>query len=280
MAKAPAPPRLGKRSLRSPLVRQAIRTLSNYHTTNEETDFLRTSSNDSEGCGLRTTFEGHWVAALAYHFYQSVFADRDNAEFNRVFEIPSLRSECRKQGGYDLSVGPFDTKHRYRFMHKTISQKWCDTDWTWRSKRDDDMRHLRAITGRTHAPLRRHRVFLVLNVFYCIHDWRRMGAAYIDKEGNNGAFVIPSYSSALRTVIVDLNPLKEDFGRNEGILVWRDRQRYEGGPAQEYIDSIEEGHVHAVVRGRRVPVLDLEALCTQMADEWKLRKQWRSSMIR
>jgi len=121
--------------------------------------------------------------------------------------MPSRRAESKV--GYDISIGCYNSNCRIRTMHKLVYRRWCDEEWTWclsKFYRPDqisgDYRHLETLLenykGHDHYP--RLIPYLVLNVCYCIHDYRRMGANYKDWQ-------IPPFDSLLRTIIVDLSAI-------------------------------------------------------------------------
>ncbi|WP_417379486.1 hypothetical protein [Gimesia sp.] len=271
-------PKKRTRAFTSPLIKDAIFKLSEEHDLKNKTDYPRTIDIKKQVCKLCSSYEGQWVASFAHYLFQSVFAMKANVEFSRVFEIPSLHSESHSQAGYDISVGPYDTDFRYRFMHKTVSKKWCDANWTWRSEKNNDIRHLKSLIGLTDDKLKMHKVYLVLNVFYCIHDWRRMGVDYLNK------FVIPAYDSPLRTVIIDLNDLKDNYKtkNNNGIVVWRTPVKYQGNNnPKSHLNDIEKlENTKANFQGNTLNPISLKMLCDDMKKEWRAKGPWSKSLIK
>ncbi len=95
------------------------------------------------------------------------------------------------------------------------NEHWCDRCWTYRfnyepieeEKYKGDYGHFIALIDPPRRDYEHPDVqvfpYLVINVCYCIHDYRRMGIVC-----QNGV-EIPPFSSLLRTVIVDLHHLKE-----------------------------------------------------------------------
>ena len=258
-------------------IERAIWFLSGKHNVDDDTDFLRRKD---QFCDLVSTNESHWVAAFCAYVFGKVCADHPQVAFNRFFEIPSLHSENHDRGGYDLSVGPFDTKTRYRFMHKTVLE-WCDTNWVWDEEAENDKRHLAAILGEHHDPLRRHKTFFVLHVFCCIHDWRRMGMPFRDQERGNEEYCIPDFPSLLRTVVVPLDSLKKGYDHDKWVRIERKAPAYTKGSTQEYLNSIESPDIiKCEIGGKAMSPITVDELCTLMRKEWDKMGMWSGSFMK
>jgi hypothetical protein len=258
-------------------VARAIWYLSEKHTLDHDTDYLRRSN---QFCDLVTTSESHWVAAFCDYILRKACSDHQQVTFNRFFEIPSLDSEAHERAGYDLSAGPFDTNARYRFMHKTCIA-WCDENWSWDVEAKNDRKHLAAILGANHQPLRRHKTFFVLHVFRCIHDWRRMGMEFCDRFRGNETYRVPGLSSLLRTVVIALDSLKNGYDSAKWVRIQRTAHKYETGPAQGYLNGIATpGAVACEVGGRAITPITLDDLCGSMAAEWQEGGMWNRSAFK
>jgi hypothetical protein len=274
---APGAAQPRRRPPRSPFVEKAVGVLSFDHRVDKDTDFLRRAN---QACELRTTSEAHWVAAFSEYLLRRVCAGKCQATFNRFFEIPSLGSETQELAGYDLSVGPFDTNGRHRFMHKTALQ-WCDRNWSWDEESKNDKRHLKAILGGFHSPLQRHKVYFVLHVFHCIHDWRRMGLPFTDQDREYEQYRIPDFPSLLRTVIVPLDKLKDGYDESKWVRIARKAPDYQGGPAQQYLNEIEAPqHIECEIGGQLLAPITIDQLCESMLAEWRPGGMWETSFMR
>lgn len=267
-----------KKPIGAPSVERAIAALSQNHFVDHDTDYIRRDG--GRLCDLVTTNESHWVAAFCEYILRKVCAGHPKATFNRFFEIPSLDSENQERSGYDLSVGPFDTNNRYRFMHKT-SLEWCDRNWSWHAEAKNDRKHLAAILGKNHSPLARHKTYFVLHVFRCIHDWRRMGLHFIDGERDNEEYHIPDFPSLLRTIIVPLDKLKKEYDGSKWVRIERKATEYQSGPAQQYLNEIESPqHIECEIGGQTLTPITIDQLCDSMLAEWKSGGMWESSFMK
>jgi hypothetical protein len=222
-------------------------------------------------CLLRTSSESHWVAAFAEHIIrrcckQPTDQDARDDAFSHFVEIPSTRSEVHAACGYDLSIGPYQSSDRIRTMHKT-KLTWCDRDWTWSAK-SDDLDHARYLCEGA------HKVFLVIHVFFCIHDWRRMGMKETGPDPQAG-ITLPKFTSLLRTVIIDLKSLP-GLGTAKDWTVKYDPPAPTGGTPQEQLKSlVSRSHYRITLDGKslakdqiEVAVMDLEAFRGVIAGCW------------
>jgi hypothetical protein len=267
----------------SPFVGRLVYRLSKRHKIDDRTDFDRRDEarilrqlneakkqKAAEGlCLLQSSCESHWVAAFAEHVFRNACKrpganeSRDHSFF-RFFEIPSPRSEIKKACGYDLSIGPFRSGFRYRTMHKTV-KKWCDRGWTWSAK-EGDLGHSTSLSDGKHA------AFLVLHVFFCIHDWRRMGTPEPESQ-----VVIPPFTSLLRTLILNIKAIPGV----KAVKKWKVRYRPpapSGDTDQLKLESlVSKSHYEISVDGHTIKepesvILDLKEFCGLIEKSWG--KDW------
>ena len=138
----------------------------------------------------------------------------------------------KENGGFDLSIGQFDRELRVRTMQKLINLKdqvWCDQPWNWSTDHDRTaLSQLCSLIATYADPENKqlHEPFLVINVCFCLHEFRRMG-----KPG------IPDFPDPQRTVIVDLRKIAEceEFKAMmrplfEVLMVLSDRKRKDEHP--------------------------------------------------
>lgn len=206
----------GDNGERTSIVSRAVFGLSARHDMNEATDYDRrilkavAEPPSPTKCVLRSSSEEHWVSHFAWLCLEQSRQHRPHLGFHTFCEIPSKRSEKLAAGGYDLSLGPYDTDLRLRTMHKTTPRRWCDRPWTVTFNRKD-IAHLQSLAKG------RHSFYVVVHAFYCIHDWRRMGRqATPDEENRLDSLVnIPSVTSLARTVIFEMNQVRTDIERTQ-----------------------------------------------------------------
>lgn len=184
------------------VISETIRILTDRHSLNQVTDFPKVRG----GCRLASGVETTFMALFCSHIMRVL--DWPPALFHEHFYIPSRPAEGRV--GYDLSIGNYTTENRVRTMHKVLSNGiWCDQPWAWSISAtfdanrtpQGDYRHLRTLL-RAFDEFNQLPPYLVLNVCYCIHDYRRMGTTYEDWQ-------IPPFTSLLRTVILPIYRIAE-----------------------------------------------------------------------
>lgn len=256
-------------------VRAAIEYLSGH--AQDRTMFERLLPANDGGCPWRTSEEDHWVAHFASVLLDCSREFRPRLQFNQVFEKPSHGSEKKKQGGYDLSFGPYDRdSYRIRSMHKVVKGKWCDAYWTWTADADD-MGHVEAILSNEG-----HLSLLVVNVFYCIHDWRRLGENVADQGGNLTGFVVPDFSSHLRTVIVNLSSARElVLGSGVTLTVGCRGVRKPVATVEEWQETtMAAAFVYAEANGKPLPILRVADVLEQTKIAWISKKLWAPSNVK
>ena len=109
--------------------------------------------------------------------------------------------------------------------------------------------------------------FLVINVFSCIHDYRRMGVPYKN-------YRIPKFNSLLRTVIIDLRKIPDfrNMIEDESFKLTVSKEiipREQGETPQRYIDRISAKELFKVrVSPGNIqvnePILTIDELCAQV----------------
>jgi hypothetical protein len=92
----------------------------------------------------------------------------------------------------------------------------------------------------------RHGAFLIIHVFYCIHDWRRMG--YVDSDlPALERIVVPRFTSLLRTLQVDLRAIP-DLGAAKKWSVGLRPPNPAGDSPQTRLDTlVGKGHYEILV---------------------------------
>lgn len=242
----------------------------------DQTMFFRVAEADDGGCPWRTSEEDHWVANFSSCLLDRSRNYRPNLQFHQLFEKPSHGSEAKEQGGYDLSCGPYDNEtFRIRSMHKVIKGKWCDAYWGWTADADD-MRHVQALidTGFCAA-------YLIINVFYCLHDWRRMGQVSLGQDKRMHGFIVPEFASPIRTVVVDLSASRKVLNR-DGVLI---RLTCSGlrKPVATIHDwlkaTTDESFLTAVADDVPLVIVPLENLLKQLDSAWEAGGAWEQSEL-
>jgi hypothetical protein len=190
------------------LVATAVDRLSENHSLDPDVDRAKTSTGRS--CQLASGVEANFVAMLCNYFVDHLSATRHHfPQFHEFFYIPNTRAEGKV--GYDLSIGQFSSDFRIRTMHKLKFRRWCDQKWQWSVSASFDEHnrpyrtygHLRTLLEEyDHHP--NLEPYLVLNVCYCLHDYRRMEVNYEDY------CQIPALDSLLRTAIISLRAIPRD----------------------------------------------------------------------
>jgi hypothetical protein len=182
--------------------------LSEGHSLDPITDTKRV---DSQRCELESGEESLFVTMFSHELQATLFGNGVRFPFHHLFYCPSRATEWKL--GFDLSVGrnkvPKTPSPRIRTMHKLVTGRFCDGKWTCLFK-DDDALHMALLMGAQQATYEHLYAFLVIHVCFCVHDYRRMGHA-VDEER-----VIPSFASPLRTIIVDLQRVREKYIQRSG----------------------------------------------------------------
>jgi len=242
----------------------------------DRTMYLRLEEPEDGGCRWRTSEEDHWVADLATRLLDRSRLYRPDLQFHQFIEKPSHQSESKQQGGYDLSAGPFDVDTlRIRSMHKVVKGKWCDAYWTWTTDDRDDY-HMHALMGNPQG----YPCYLIVNVFYCLHDWRRMGYQ-IGRRGTKwDGFVVPDFNSPLRTVIVDLLASKRLLPEGAKVVVGCEGLRKPVESLREWVDQTSrDGFVFATSNGHPLSIVPLDKLLKDVDRYWKDRRIWGASNL-
>ena len=189
---------------------EAINYLSRGHDISDETDSRGKVNARNGRCILSSGIEYSFVNLLCNQIYEC-YPVINRPKFHELFYIPNLRAEAIV--GYDLSIGLFSQNNRVRTMNKVINGQWCDQPWEFELITQHKKNRPHDFTGdfdhfvRLSSSQDNILPFLFLNICFCIHDFRRMGA---DLENFN----IPSYDSLLRTVIIDLHALDLQLRQN------------------------------------------------------------------
>jgi hypothetical protein len=150
-------------------------------------------------CPIAPGIEDLFRSQLAHTVICHLWRKKKPVSFHDVIYSPHATKE---NGGFDLSIGQFDLEPRIRTMQKLINLRqkvWCDQPWNWST--DDDRTALYQLCSlfKTYLdPINKqmHEPFLVINVCFCLHEFRRMG-----KPG------IPGFMDLKRTVVVDLRDI-------------------------------------------------------------------------
>ena len=238
--------------------------------------YLRLKPAKDGGCPWRTSEENHWVADLASHLLDYARSFRNKLQFHQFFEKPSHTSESKKQAGYDLSCGPYDNESfRIRTMHKVIKGKWCDAYWKWTADKDD-LRHIHALLSQPD-----YANYLVINVFYCLHDWRRAGLKVINPGDVTNEFVIPSLKSSLRTVIVDISSSQALLGSADvKVVVTCAGLRDPVKSVKEWENATgQPGFITATADGTPLKTVTVSDLYEKVKKAWSTKKKWAGSRL-
>lgn len=240
----------------------------------DATMYIRLKDAKDEGCKWRTSEEDHWVAHFACCLLDRSRKSRPGLQFHQFFEKPSHLSESNKQGGYDLSAGPYDNDtFRVRTMHKVLKGLWCDCNWEWRtSKSDND--HIQALLRQPD-----YASYLVVNVFYCLHDQRRMGETVSSEEHGIDKLPVPDLSSPLRTVIIDLTASQALLLPDTSVVI-----NCKG--LQDVPESVGEWQqqvsvtdfITATAGMQPLKVVKLDTILDNLDGYWK--DQWKTSKLR
>jgi len=206
---------------------------------------------DGNRCRLSSGIEYSFVSLFCDEIIRRL-PQQNLPQYQHIFFIPNLKAEAKV--GYDLSIGHYSQNSRVRTMHKVVNEKYCDQPWSYRfryarNRRGEDAgdyghfkKLLDAHQEDLEHPVAQISPFLVINICYCIHDYRRMGALFEPEQ-----LTIPPFESLLRTVIVDLRILREHITRqNIDIssaqfylkLSRRPERRLPQESSQEYIAKI------------------------------------------
>ena len=168
-------------------------------------------------CALSSGIEYSYVGTFCEEVLRRL-PQNNLPDYHQFFFIPNLKAEAKV--GYDLSIGDFRLRNRIRTMHKVINEKYCDQSWTFSFKysinRDNefigDYGHFISLVSRNNFDFEEPAVntfpYLIINICFCIHDYRRMGIVYPPSQ-----ITIPSFDSLLRTIIIDLRALREQATR-------------------------------------------------------------------
>lgn len=196
------------------VLRETIETMSVNHNLMPGIDSAKKRQQNGI-CALSSGIEYSFVNVFCQEVFRSL-PQENIPEYHQIFYIPNLQAEAKV--GYDLSVGHYQQNTRIRTMHKVINERYCDQSWSFRfnysiNQRGEfsgDYGHFLELTGNaTHADREQPDVnvlpFMVLNICYCIHDYRRMGSISPDQ------ITIPPFSSLLRTVIINLQILRRQI---------------------------------------------------------------------
>ena len=187
----------------------AIDELSNQHNVRNGIDSIYKVNWEEGECPLTSGIEYSFVGLFCQEILQRTI-QLNLPSYNHIFFIPNLRAESKV--GYDLSIGFYEQDRRVRSMHKVINKKWCDRRWTYRinysQNEKGDYGHLNKLLNpfQPDPELPEVQIFpyLVINICYYIHDYRRMGALFRDWN-------LPSFDSLLKTIIFDLHSLQDQL---------------------------------------------------------------------
>lgn len=183
------------------LIKQTIEQITGNHALSPVTDYCKV---EDANCRLKSGHEVTFISLLSEQIFQRLKNSTEEYLFyNQWVYMPSRRAE--EKIGYDLSIGKYDCQKRVRTMNKLLLS-WCDNRRAWSFKRGGkDHNHFVRLYNdwaKSEDSKDSLTAYLVINICYCIHEFRRMGLIL---EGYN--YRIPGFDSLLRTLIVPLTPI-------------------------------------------------------------------------
>ena len=199
------------------ILEEAIDALCNNHDLMPGVDTNKKRHQVEGRCHLSSGIEYSFVNLFCQRIFRRI-PNPDLLGYHQFFFIPNLKAEAKV--GYDLSIGSFYQNSRVRTMHKVINEKYCDQQWTYRfnfsrnksGEFSKDYGHFIKLLFNNQGDLEHPGVeispYLVINVCYCIHDYRRMGTLFEQDQ-----LTVPSFHSLLRTIIIDLKALQKQLER-------------------------------------------------------------------
>lgn len=203
--------------LKMSVLKPIIAQLSNNHnlTPGIDSNKKRMRRTDRDQCPLSSGIEYSFVNLFCDEIIRRLSLQNQHS-YQHIFFVPNLKAEAKV--GYDLSIGHYRQNRRVRTMHKVINERYCDQPWSYRFKFDQtqsgeatgDYGHFLNLLNPRSADFELRvvniRSFIVINICYCIHDYRRMGII-----SEHHQIEVPAFSSLLRTIIVDLQALREQI---------------------------------------------------------------------
>lgn len=178
------------------ILRSALAHVTDRHALDEAVD--SNEKRNHNGCSLASGIEYSFVNLFCYELMKSR-SFIDSNFYHKLFYIPNLQAEAKV--GFDLSIGNYTQLNRIRTMHKVLSERFCDESWVFNISRDSgDYRHLSQLieSSENISP------FLILNICFCIHDYRRMGDSF---PVGDRLIINPQFNSLGRTIIINLREL-------------------------------------------------------------------------
>lgn len=262
------------------LVAEAAKALSDNHSLDPDVDRRKTSGRTR--CRLASGVEVNFVAMLCSYLVGHLSATRHySPRFHEFFYIPNTRAEARV--GYDLSIGQVSSHFRIRTMHKLVLARWCDQKWQRSVSASFDVNgrpyrtygHLTTLLEEydRHPNLE---PYLVFNVCYCLHDYRRIG---VDYDG----YPIPALDSLLRTFIISLDAIPRDAVLDSGFrltVIKNAPSRREHESPREYLGRIADKELFDIrVRPGNIQlsdcILSLDDFCARI-DQGFLDGKWQA----
>jgi hypothetical protein len=198
------------------ILQEVIGAMSENHNLMPGIDFEKKREQNGI-CSLSSGIEYSFVNLFCQEIFRRL-PQENLPSYHQVFYVPNLQAEARV--GYDLSIGHFHQNFRIRTMHKVINERYCDQDWSFRfhysrnanGEYSGDYGHFIKLTGNDvqvepEEPNVNVFPFMVLNICFCIHDYRRMGL------NSSGQIINPPFDSLLRTVIINLQMLRSQINQ-------------------------------------------------------------------
>ena len=108
------------------ILEKTLNTLTKNHALDPITDTDRVIS---QGCKLKSGEESLFVTVMCCEIQRRLEQQNLRIPINEFFYCPSRRTEWKL--GFDLSLGKGDPPRRIRTMHKLLTGRLCDDEWTW-----------------------------------------------------------------------------------------------------------------------------------------------------
>jgi hypothetical protein len=130
---------------------------------------------------------------------------------------------------------------------------WCDTKRKWEcnpaSKDHDHFIKLYNDWGKSEDSKNNLNFYLVINICFCIHEFRRMGL--LPEEYN---YIIPGIDSLLRTMVIPLTPIfkkitQDNIKPENVVLKYRRKSnlRLPNESEKDYLDRISRHNNHELL---------------------------------
>ena len=149
---------------------------------------------------------------------------------------------------------------------------WCDCNWKWEPS-ESDKDHIQSLLNNPEF-----KSYLVIHVFFCLHDQRRMGHPVSNEDEDIDKLIVPDFMSPLRTVIIDLTDSRDHLTPDAEIIVsCKGLQKVPDSLPQWEVEVSKPDFIIAMANDKPLKIVALQTVLSDLDGYWK--KEWALSKL-